>query len=246
MNSAHHASGVVKAIGSFLFGVDVRFEEQDVQGDFTEATYIFLLMNDFMDFHAGFSFMYPHVPKIAPYCPTPSDTPLAEPRILQWPCKGLANGLGTFTRRRFAKSNHLCLVGSLNTYDHYRIPDEFQQFILHNVIMSASQGSAAFWEFCKARWPSNESGPTMRFNEKILKYDLTLMHWCWEEVEILQPHQPERSRESRIWTRQSQTHQPVPGPKRISTSSVGSEILAPQPSPSFAWMHSVLWHCRYL
>ena len=168
VNSAHHASGVVKAIGSFLFGVDVRFEEQDVQGDFTEATYIFLLMNDFMDFHAGFSFMYPHVPKIAPYCPTPSDTPLAEPRILQWPCKGLANGLGTFTRRRFAKSNHLCLVGSLNTYDHYRIPDEFQQFILHNVIMSASQESAAFWEFCKARWPSNESGPTMRFNERSL------------------------------------------------------------------------------
>eukprot|EP00434_Breviolum_minutum_P009290 symbB.v1.2.008187.t1/scaffold450.1/size202773/6 len=35
--------------------------------------------------------------------------------------------------------------------------------------------------------------------------------------------------------------EPLPGgPKRISTSSVGSEILAPQPSPSFAWMHSAM------
>lgn len=42
--SAQHASGVVKAIGSFLFGVDVRFEEQDVQGDFSETDVFFWWM----------------------------------------------------------------------------------------------------------------------------------------------------------------------------------------------------------
>ena len=122
VNSAHHASGVVKAIGSFLFGVDVRFEEQDVQGGFSEATYIFLLVNDFMDFHAGFSFMYPHVPKIAPYCPTPSD-------ILEL-SQGFSNGRAKAWRMAWEPLPGGDLQkatisawqgGSLNTYYHYRI-----------------------------------------------------------------------------------------------------------------------------
>lgn len=104
-------------------------------------------------FH-GFSCWFQlHVPACAENCTILLNTiryPPAEPRILQWPCKGLANGLGTFTRRRFAKSNHLCLAGSLNTYYHECIP------------ISRILGVR------KARWPSNESGPTMRFNKRSL------------------------------------------------------------------------------
>ena len=124
-------------------------------------------------FH-GFSCWFQlHVPACAENCTILPNTiryPPAEPRILQWPCKGLANGLGTFTRRRFAKSNHLCLAGSLNTYDHYRIPitiwwvpTVYLTQCYHECIpVSRIVGVR------RARWPSNESGPTMRFNERSL------------------------------------------------------------------------------
>ena len=95
------------------------------------------------------------------------------------------------------------------------------------------------WESVGPDDPRVNQVQSCRFNEPSLSTCLTLIHRCWEEVEICWPHLPERSTESRIWTRQSQTHQPVPGPTSISTSSVESEMLTP--SPSFAWMHSVLW-----